>query len=433
VTGLSGEAYAAIYPWLIANMLLLSGKIRRKRHKVAFAALCGLVAGFSTAFNAVCVLTSIGVVAALVIFSLLFKKSFVQLGAFVPAWLFFAAAERATAVRFYGIGDRILPSLPTGLQFQPLLKVLLGNLFHVNVITFGAASLAVFLISGSLLRRDRHKKETLFLGIFVLAVNFSALVYSVFSSDVFYGAVTQESYLTNGSTENVAPLFLFLTFAIIFANGFDLSKLLGATALLGAVFTLFFSLVSADIISIADINSAKLLALAPLSPTEHFGNSLGWFQLICPASLTLSCYAVLIAFVCCSKKHRMHIISFTMCLSAAYAAVFTCFVSLPEKSRYDYFHNLPLSEITDQVYNSSESPTLLPFRMPEGSMEYIRFFNPSAKIADTGDDSVFPLDCFVVAPNKYVLTDGAVTAVGSQFTLYAYGEKAVAFAKSQEN
>jgi hypothetical protein len=131
--------------------------------------------------------------------------------------------------------------------------------------------------------------------------------------------------------------------------------------------------------------------------------------------------ALLFVLVSCAERYRSHIITFSLSLAFLYSGLNLALFYLPQQSEKAELENAAALTISEYIYNSADAPPTY-ILDADDLAPILQFLNRNTiiKTADVSDE--LPEDCFVIMFNE-----------NNELTFTAVGEKAEAFALSQED
>lgn len=457
------ETACIVIPWLILFLLIQTMNEKNRIIKHLLSVLAAFVAIF--AFAAHPRLISVSVTAVLVIlFTRIFmKKKLVYLTSFFPALIIFGLFEQILRTYLINImwGENAVllqNTIESGVQsFSGLwtdggaarfIQTLFGHLYYFATSTWGLGALAfclVFVMTGSYFKAKNKKSgrnftdEFIIFGIFAFLLNILALLVSVINKFNTAGFEQyQDSAIFGRYMDSVIPLLIMLVISYVFVYSLDFIKLLSSIITLGIIYTAFFIFTMPVIIGAEKTRVSPILGLYPI----RIGQSIDAVITIDGLFLTVSsvfCFmALFIVIVCCARRYRAHIISICMICTMLYSSFYTAIVYLPFAAAEAKSSNVPIYEISEHIYNSADAPYVYTYKTPRKTYTLLQYLNQETYVLSVNGINDLPENCFIVVPNSERLALRPESEQifwelkqTSEYTLYAYGERAAAFAQSQ--
>lgn len=469
------ETACIIFPWLILLLIIKTGETRARapKHLLSILTAFVMVAGIAAHPR----LTSVVIAGVLMIlFARLFmKKKLVLLPSFLPAFGVFLLLERLLThtmiTRMWGSADVLLlgtfrgyftASLPPPGENLPLrfIQTFFGHLYYLFTSTWGLGALAVCLTAVlvvSFLRKNRteetsrnaprssprnttdYNKHFILFAVYAFCANFCSLFVSVadkFRAVGFYEY--QDTVIFGRYMDSTIPLLMMLVICYVFMHGLDFRGLLGTIVTLGATYAAFFIFTAPVIIGAGKTRVSPILGLYPIRMGERIDAVITLDGLLLTVSGVFCFASLFLVIVCCSKRYRAHIISLCVILTMVYSSIYTAIVYLPFVNADTEKQSAPVYELSAYIYNSADAPGVYVYDVSRRTCTLLQFLNQYTKITIVQNMADIPDNCFIVVPNSSrialrpdadeILQELAQTA---EYTVYAYGERAAAFAQSQ--
>jgi hypothetical protein len=146
---------------------------------------------------------------------------------------------------------------------------------------------------------------------------------------------SQEILMYGKYIDIAAPLVLISVICYIFIYENDpqrrlsLHQILSAIVLLGVIFTAFFALSAEVVVQAEDITVSAVSGLYPLRIGVDIKSLITLNTLFLSVSAVFSLMALLIVYISCARRYRLHIISWTIAAIALYSCVYTTAIYLP--------------------------------------------------------------------------------------------------------
>ncbi len=458
------ETACIIIPWLLIFLLLQTDNIGNKVAKHFMSVLTAFAAVFAYSAHPRLLSVTIAAVVIILFARLAMKKKLVFLSSFIPALAVFAVLEfmlrthlmnvmwgenRAELQNTFGSIFGKLSGLFTENGITRFFETLCGHLYYFATSTWGLGSIALCLVFTSVFsyfKSKKHKTEknkyTDSFVIFAVFGFFSNLLSMLVSVIDKFGAAGFEQYqdtvIFGRYIDSVIPLLIMLVISYVFINSLDFTKLLGAFVILGVIYALFFIFTAPIIINAPNTRVSPILGLYPIRIGENIDATITIDGLLLTVSCVFCFVALFVVIVCCSVRYRKHIISLCMVCTMLYSSLYTAIVYLPFAANEASTVNTPIYELSESIYNSSDAPYVYTYKSPRRTTTLLQFLNQETLFFTVGSIGELPENCFIVVPNseRLVLKPDSQQLFWEltqteEYTLYAYGERATAFAQSQ--
>ncbi|MDR1755318.1 MAG: hypothetical protein LBR74_10570 [Eubacterium sp.] len=469
------EISCIIFPWLIISLIIRTGDEKPGLKKHMFSGFTAFICAVSYFAHPrlICVILS---ATAVILFARVFLK--VKLVyqntffiVFATAMLGFMALDRyligviwrggvETLQNTIGFFIGQLTHLKTVVGWEWLFTTVLGHLYYFATSTWGLGIIAVCLavlvqvkyFTGRRLKTIvTEKPDSKVIGH--LGYNNYFLIFSLYAllSNLFAAALsTLSKYSANGYgqyqdtvifgryMDSVIPLLIMFVICYVFLYGLDLQKLLAATVVIGIIYGLFFVFAAPAVVNSPETRVSPMLGIYPVRIGERVDAVITSDGLFLTVSCVLCFIAVFIVVVCCAKKYRALILSGIMIAIMLYSSLYTATVYLPFAESDATRANRPIYEVNKYIYNSTDAPPVYVFNLPRRTFTLLQFLNQNTVVTVARNRSDIPEHCFILVKNddklalrprsRKVLEEIGAT---SEYTVYAYGERAVAYVQSQ--
>ncbi len=458
------ETVTILLPWLIIWLLFKSGDCKGKASKYFMSVLLGFVCGISLGAHSRMIAVVLALILSLVFNRFFFRKKLVNFGGFIPAFLI--ATALVVMLTSYIQTNLWCQSDPTLLKNTPaeffanfgerfaddgisrLVKTFAGQLYYFVTSSWGMGALSICLFCAIMTACIKHKRKeepqtyngeiSVFAVYTVLATVFTVIFSTLyrFSSDGFY--TYQDTTMFGRFLDGIIPFASVLVLIILFTYSIKLNKVLGAIVILGIIFVAFSISVVPTILECTSTRISPVLALYPLRIGAASVELLTFDSLLLTMSMTFCVMGILVVIVSCSKKRRSALVSVMMTVLTVYSLVFISTVYLPICRTESVAKNASVVELSEDVYNQTGAPTVTAYNLSRHNALMLRFLNQNINVRVTYDIESVPENSFL-AVNK----DEDVSALENSRTafllvgesddlrLYAYGERAVAYMRSQ--
>lgn len=459
------ETVTIIFPWLILWLLLRAEELKSRPARAFFAILLGFCCALSLGAHLRLIAVVLAVFAALGIQKLFFRRAVVP---FLPFFLSFIVSGTpvlilsvvirqslwlcSDSVLLQNTAENFLLQIAAGFSAENgigrFFVTLFGQLYYFVTATWGVGAIALCLFGAILTRCIRRKKAGEALGYdsaslgFVFFVFFSVILTVLFGTFYRFGSESLTEYqdmtLFGRFLDGVIPFALVLVLVILFTRSVELNKLLAASGILGVIYLAFFSATLPIILEGKATRIAPILALYPLRIGADSGTLLSFEGLLLTASVTFCVMALFIVIISSTKQLRSLLISLILLGITVYSVIFIQNEYLPLCREESQRKNAAVVELSESVYNQNGAPTLTAFNLSRHEALMLQFLNRNVTVRITYDIESIPENCYLaVKSNEDVsaLVNGRrpflLVAENSELRLYAYGERAIAYMRSQ--
>ena len=174
------------------------------------------------------------------------------------------------------------------------------------------------------------------------------------------------------------------------------------------------------------------LALYPLRIGAASDELLSFDSLLLTASVTFCVMALFIVVISCTKKYRSLILSGILLGITVYSAVFIQAEYLPMCRNESESKNSAIADISESVYNQVGAPPVTAYKL------MLQFLNRDITVRITYDIENIPENCYLAVKAGEDVSALAnsrrpflLVNENKELKLYAYGERAVAYMRSQ--
>ncbi|MCM1335495.1 MAG: hypothetical protein NC084_10405 [Bacteroides sp.] len=459
------ETVTIVYPWLLLWLLLRGDEVKNRVARGFFAILFGFLSALSLGAHLRLIAVVLAVFAALGAQKLFFKKtavpllpfclSFLVAGALVmilstilqnSLWLCSdASLLQNTAVNFL---DRIAAGFTAENGVGRFFVTLFGQLYYFVTATWGVGAIALCLFGAILTRCIKRKRAGEALGCDGGTIGFLFYVFFAVALTVLFGVfyrfdsesmtAYQDTALFGRFLDGVIPLALALVLVVLFTRSIELNKLFAASGLLAVVYLAFFAFTLPTVLTGGATRIAPILALYPLRIGADSGTLLSFEGLLLTASVTFCVMALLIVVISCTKRLRSPLVSLILAAITIYSVLFIQNEYLPLCREESTRKNAAVVDLSESVYDRDGAPTLTAFNLSRHEALMLQFLNRSVTVRITYDIESIPENCYLAVradEDVSALVNGRrpflLVAENSELRLYAYGERAIAYMRSQ--
>jgi hypothetical protein len=325
------------------------------------------------------------------------------------------------------------------------LSALLADMYGGAMSTFGIVTIAVYMTVVVFARRftvlrrkpaDAAAKKTA--PIHTIHTRHPAKSIASFTDFALYGllcAVISRipawfgMYAVADGIAGITPLIV-AGLCAVFVFGLDFRKLLICVIAQGMICAVFF-MFGDSASKFALVNQA---AITPVT----FGGAFTPAGSLAATSTVFCVIAIFIVVVCCAVKVRKLVLSLTMIGFMMYTCVICAVDYLPQYRLALSGQNTPVADISASVFNSPDAPLLILYDITPQQKNLLHFLNRNAKTQNAEDFTQLPDSGFLLTPKDSAIVPYTgvmaklTVADTADFELYAFGERAVAYVKSQE-
>lgn len=457
------ETASIVLPWLLIWLLLVIGETKHLGLKHMLSVLMGFLCVISFAAHE----RLIGVVLALIITIITaraaFKKKMLCLTSFFASLVATIVLERITTYAIQqsvwqasggmlkNTAENVLENISQGFSAESLgqfFKTLVGQLYYFVTSTWGFGGLAIgifALVTFSVIKCRRKKLPSKYSTDFLIYMLFSSLT-TLFTLiiGVFYKYNSgysdyQDTAIFGRFLDGIIPLSLLFLLIFIFIYDISLRQLFSGVIALGAVYIPFFLFTEPDILSAGSVRLSPILALFPLRIGEAPAALYTHETFMLTASAAFCVMAVLIVIVSCAKELKKLLCAAVIAIITAYSTICVAAVYLPLCNAEAITKNSEAVNITSYLYNQVDAPPITAYRTTRHTATMIQYLNQNTKVLYTLDRSDIPDNCFIIIPStetlRFPVSDHKLTlqelAEIDGYIIYAYGERALAYAQSQ--
>lgn len=462
------ETICIVMVWVVALLIFSGADIKNKIGKSFYTILVALSLAVMYASHQRMFAVVIAALLCLVGARLFFKKKLVNFIIFIPSLIAFFLFERlvtgaiqqslwlaeggtvlnnTSTFALEGISQTLSPE-----NIGAFFSTLFGHLYYFMTSTWGigglAFSLFIITICSYVYRKFKHmeqkySRDFIALEIFAFFSVAISLVSSVFYKMETDPALTSQDTIIFGRyMDYVVPFAVLSVLVFLFTYGLDFVKILSSVITLGTTYGLFFAFSEDAMIAAVTTHISPVLALYPIRIGENISELLTHNTMLLTVSCALSAMALMIVVTCCSRKSRTHIIAMSMLVMVFYSSIYTAITYLPLCSEEAEAKNAPTVELSEYIYNKDDAPIVTAYSTTRHTATLLQFLNQNTLIIYKARAIDIEENCFIVAPVNKSVRVTLTSESGAQipmiklaqtddFALYAYGERAVAYAQSQ--
>lgn len=279
----------------------------------------------------------------------------------------------------------------------------------------------------------------LFAGISLVLMLIIGALYR-FSNDSFFSY--QDSAIFGRYLDGISPFIIMIVMIFIFHCGISLKHMLISTITLSAIYVTFLLVTEPITVAAESARISPVLGIYPLLFGENIGSLLDHMSILTTISVSFCVAALFIVITCCAKKLKVMLLTAIVVIISIYTCVYTCICYLPLSVAESQNRNAPLLEVSEYIYNQKDAPPVTLYRTNRHSSIMLQFLNQEIVLKSTNNQDEIEENTFIVKPIQEALhfsTDPqtgvriplALIAQTEQYSIYAYGERAIAYAQSQ--
>lgn len=457
------EAVTIVLPWLLIWFVFITNEQTTLYSKHFFSIATAFIGAAAVAANVRLFTVVLAAFLTVLFVRVCYGKKLLYLKSFVPALLLFIMLERFVTFNVQaGLWQQDCYNLHNTIEYFALncfdsfaengafsiVQAFIGQMYYLVTASWGVAALALCVVGAVIYSCVSKKRrsipqsypiEATTFAVFTLLSIVFTLIFGVFfkAGSAGFGA-SQDSVVYGRYLDAVIPFAVVLVMLFLYTTSLNLRKALGAVAILALTFLLFFVVDIPIIQSSASLAISPTLGLYALRIGTSSSEILTLDNLTLTASVSLCVIVLIIVVISCSKKTRSLLITLIIMLTSAYSLIFVSAVYLPMCADESRAKNQTIAEISEYVYNQHEAPDVTVVGCTRNTSMMLQFFNQDTTVTPVADMADIKENTFVLAPatmeiqlgnGHTVFTRIAETA---DFALYAYGEKAYAYALSQQ-
>lgn len=465
------ETLAVFIPFLAMYLLLKADAAEKKSTKRFFSALLGMTAGLSYCAHQRLFALILALSVTVVLSRLVLKRKSAALGSyfisllifFVPAFLGNYYVQQilwgvSDPARLRNTAESFFASLPSMLSDGGVKRFfisLLSQIYYFMCASWGLGALGLSLLVlviarlVSLKKKRKKHEETpkpIFGGgrtVFMFFVSLLTLFMLFISVCYRFGAenfpVSQSTLLFGRYLDGVIPFTVMLVLIFVHTEELLKTEIYGGVITLGVTYTLFFASGRSWVLNAESASVSPILCIYPVMFGESTSSLVTSTGLIAAVSCSLCIMAVLLVIVSCSGKLKNAIISALILLIALYSLSFGTFYYLPLSRAESVDKSAEYVQLSSYLFNSGEAPSITAYRCGRSCVMTVQYLNQNVKIYTAETVSELKEDTFVIMPS-----DAQISFEGQQgrpvfellgetdnYRVYAYGERAKAYAQAQ--
>ncbi len=456
------ETVTILIPWVLLRLILGLYEQKKKAKAHFMSVLAGILCGI--AYGAHVRLIALPLIAAVIIAyeRIVYGKKSLLLPSFIPSciltlcgtlWITHLLQTNLWMCSDPSLLNNTITNLLTGLKGgeesgMRFLQTLFGQLYYFITSTwgFGALSLCLFgaVMISTVKKKLAKEPQSYSMGAAALSL-FTFLISAVtviagtlyrFNADGFYSY--QDNVIFGRFLDSVIPFSLIFVMATLFTTSIKLNKILGAAAICSIIYLIFFSITAPVILECGSTRIAPILALYPLRIGAAGAELLNFTSLTLTVSAVFCVLAIFVVVISCTKKNRSIILSVIISGLTVYSLLFISGTYLPMCREESVVKNQAVVNLSESVYNQNGAPALTLYNLSRHDALMLRYLNSEVTVRITYDIETIPENCFVAVKSSEDVsallnsrTPFLLVSENEKLKLYAYGDRAVAYMRSQ--
>ena len=460
------ETMAMFLPWLAFWLLLRADRAEKKGSKALLSILLALVAAISYCAHQRLFALILAIVVTVILLRVVFRRKTVNTTAFfVTLAIYLPLAVMANyyvQAKLWGAEDPSLlqntaenfftrlPSLLEGAGAGRFFTSLFSQLFYFVGASWGLGALGIAFLIGSLagyisFRRKNGKKAKpqatpvtvmmTFIFLLTLFMLFISVCYR-FGADNFDTA--QSTVLFGRYLDSVIPFTVLAVLVYVYTQGLTVAKISGGIISAAVVYICFFFTGRPTVLNADYTTISPILGLYPVMFGESTAMLVTSTGLMASISCAMCMMAILLVIVSCAKKLKNTLIIWTVTVVSLYSLCFGSLYYLPMSYSESVDKNEPYVQVSHLVFNSADAPSVTVYQGSRGCVMMLQYLNQNITVytatnpADIREDTLLVIPAGMNLP-VYHYKGVPLLPIGSteSYKVFAYGEWAVAYARSQ--
>lgn len=460
------ETAAVFMPWLTLFVLLKADSAKRKGSRLILSFLLGLVCALSYCAHERLFALILAVVVTVLLLRFVYKRKSINLTAFfISLAVFGFAAVIAnyfvmtalwktddpadllnTAENFFCNLSQYL----SGSGIYNFFSCLFSQIYYFICASWGIGALAIALfIIGTVnfFKSRRQKTDPAPIGMEILrCFSFFLILFMLFISVCYrFGAenldASQSALLFGRYLDGVIPFAVLFVLMYFFTSGIDLYTIMYGIITISAGYILFFFFGRERVLDAYSAGISSMLGLYPVMFGESAGSLLTSTGITAAVSCSTCIMAVILVIYYCAKKHANLIISIVLTAAVLYSGIFGTAFYLPLANAESIEKNAPYTELCEYVFNNKDAPGITVFKCSRSCAMTIQYLNQNVTVYTAESEDEIFTDTFIIAPKESVphferegrFITPELIGETDDYCVYAYGERARAYAQSQMN
>lgn len=458
------ETAAIFLPFLLIYLLLKSDKAEKKSGKRFYSIVTALVCGLCYCAHQRLFAAVLAVSVTALLSRFFLKRKSLNLPVFFVSLVILMTAavfgNYLVQELLWGVSDprllnntaeRFFADLPAMLSdggVQRWFTALASQLYYYLCASWGLGALAfsaAVVVIARLIRGKKDKSLIIFGGQRAVFL-FYALLLTIFM--LFIGVCYRfgaESFATSQSTmlfgrymDGVIPFAVMTVFVFIYTEELNLVEILGGIITLSVSYLLFFLTGRSGILESLTATLSPILGIYPVMFGENSGALVTSTGLTAAVSCGMCVMTVFIVIVSCAKRLKNVNISVVITVLTVYSTLYGIFGYLPLSNAESVSKNSEYVKISSYIYNSPDAPSVTVYSGSRSCVMMMQYLNQNIKVYTADTAASIREDTYIIVPEGVQLRfegQGRIVFVQlaetENYKIYAYGERAKAYAQSQ--
>lgn len=464
------ETAAIFLPFLVLYLLLKADTAEKRGTKNSLSVILGAVLGLCYSAHQRLFALIAAVSVTVLLSRCVFKRRSVSLSLFFASEIiFFAGAVfgnylvqqelwrisdpslmRNTAENFFAGLSSMLSDGGVGRFFTSLITQIYYYIcasWGLGALAFSIFAVVIARFVSSKRKQKHHEKidppifdggRSVFMLFCVLLTAFMLFI-SVcyrFGADNFE---TSQSILLFGRyLDGVIPFTVMPVLVFIYTEELELTEIFGGVVGSGAIYLLFFLTGRTTVLNASSAAISPMLCLYPAMFGESSSSLITSTGLLAAVSCSMCLMAIFIVIVSCAKKLKRIVISGAIAILSLYSVLFGALYYLPMAHTESVDKNSEYEELSSHIFNSSEAPSVTAYGCSRDCVMMLQYLNQNITVYTVNNTSDIREDTFIIVSSELSLSfEGQERVVLVQlaetdgYRIYAYGERAKAYAQAQ--
>lgn len=457
------ETITILLPWLVLWLIFRNSDRKHKASKHGASIIIGVLCGISIEANIRLIGLIFAVILLIITERIFYGKKSVFLPTFIPSLIISGAGVtlvsqiirtelwcRSDPSELINTIPNLINSISGDIENSSarFIQAVFGQLYYFVTSTWGFGALAVCLfgaITAHCIKKKKEKEQQTYShGIASFAFfTFAISIFTIFCGAIYRFAVDgfytyQDNIIFGRFIDSVIPFSLMLVLLVLFTSSIKLNKILGAAIFAAIIYLVFFTIGIPVILECGSTRISPILGLYPLRIGAAGAQLLNFNSILLTVSAVFSVFAVFVVVISSTKKYRSAIISVIISALTIYSLIFISGTYLPMCREESVAKNEAAVDISEKVYNQNGAPPLTVYNLNRHDALMLQFLNTNVNVRITYDIETIPENCFVAVKSGEdvsALINGRkpflLIAENEGLRLYAYGDRAVAYMRSQ--
>ncbi len=457
------ETSAILVPWLLIRVIIILVDLKNKPKTHFYSILAGFLCALGYAAHVRLVILPIIVILMIIFDRAVYGKKTVLIPDFLISYAVTTAGvllvTHILQTRLWCCNDpallnntisNVIKAAGKDIEDSALrfIQTFFGQLYYFITSTWGFGALAFCLFGAAATHCFKNKlakspqtypQGIVLLGLFAsLAAIFTIIAGTIYRYPVDGFYTYQDNVIFGRFLDSVIPFALVFVMAVLFTHSIKLNKIMGAAIICGIVYLAFFVITAPVILGCDSTRIAPILGLYPLRIGAAGAQLLNFNSLLLTVSAVFCVLAMFVVIISCSKKKRSAILSVIISILTVYSIIFISGTYLPMCREESVAKNEAAVHLSESVYNQNGAPPLTLYNISRHDALMLQYLNTNVNVRITYDIETIPENCFVAVKSTEDVsallnsrTPFLLVAENEKLKLYAYGDRAVAYMRSQ--